>query len=185
MRGKTAKYIHGLHNRWRVKLKKTQKYHLKANFMHWECLCWLFFFITFCKTNNNLQTESIASKSVSSTISAEGMFFPKRSNTAFPTGGKLSYKEQTRETAIYTGEQLNFRYLWPAGTAACGANNLSFNADTFDQAQQNQGNGITQNTHAEAKFAGAGILHTGVDQTSTPIWTLWPSVSWIESGKSG
>lgn len=115
-------------------------------------------------------SQSASVKSVDSTIAADGKITAQDQATLhFQTGGKLvsvPFKEGDHITEGQTIAQLDTYTLQRQLTQAL--NTYRSTRDTFDQAQQNQNQNITQNNQrGQLNFYGAGVGQYGTDPNAT------------------
>lgn len=110
----------------------------------------VFFFVN--KSNQTIQSQTVAVKAIGSNIIASGSIHSESEATLhFQTGGKLTYLPVKQGDTLYQGQTIAQLDTYPIQQALTQAlNNYKSTRDTFDQTQENNQTGVTQNTDAFA-----------------------------------
>ena len=121
--------------------------------------------------NPNTETSATVSvKFINSTISADGIVTAQnQAKLNFQTSGKLVYLPFKEGDTVNAGQTIARLDSYTLQRQLTQALNLYRSArDTFDQAQQNQNNGVLKNEQQTTlRTAGAGVGTYGIDNGST------------------
>src|SRR5581483_1239573 len=122
------------------------------------------------KTKNNLQTQSIKVSPVCSQILATGeVASQNEAQLHFQAGGKLTYLPFKEGDRVYAGQTIASLDTYNLQEQLRSAlNTYRSTRDKFDQAQNDQNNGVTQKSQGGTLNAvGAGLGQYGVENTTT------------------